>query len=692
MFSAPMLANASLNATRPSQGLAWKHTCALAILGTLLSVARQGFQFGITNNIYHIPIVLRLFDLGQFSQDPFYQSLRNFTSIVWPALSLIATPVNIAAVFLGAHLISRLLLYVGCVRCLIQMGVRSLLALSAFTLVLACGQVFTGYSMIGATGLQIDYFTHTELTYPFVLFSLLLASQRRYLWAFAINGVTFNVNAFVGVWLVVVLAILVIAEPDGLQRKLRNLALGGLVQGLISLPTIVWILRTIRDSQGAPSFDYRTFLAYYFPKHFLIQASSFPEIVQFAMVCASGAVALYLLSGLFRPWRLAFLGCVALFGAGVVLPSVSSSRLLLNLALLRIDGVVILLSLLFITVAVAPFLVKGEPWGMAVAILATLALGDWRVTAIALTLFAWEKGAISLRWTALSCAAVGGFSILSQIRSPETFQFQHMLVAMLCFLLAFLEDRVILIAVGAVVASMNFPILCAGSLVGLSAALLWREQGPRWIVASTGLSMLLQAAFGGTVLKTAVTSAIIVGCSAAFLAGRAAAGTFRARFRGRTFAIAGACLLAVFLIPWAQVAALVWVRSSRDPQAAEERAWKDVQHWASGNTPSDAVFLVPSDSEGFELGSSRQVWTDFRQGAAVMWSPAYYSLWMSRYPGVRSLKNHSDFYHYALAHNLRYYVIPRESRACDACVEEMRIYGNAYFEVYQVTPANSVRN
>ncbi|MGB6945136.1 MAG: DUF6798 domain-containing protein [Bryobacteraceae bacterium] len=662
------------------------------MLGTLLSFTRQGFHFGIINNIFHIPIVLRLFDLGQFSQDPFYQSLRNFTSIVWPALSLIATPANVAAVFLAAHLVSRLLLYFACVWALIQMGVRSILALSAFVLVLACGPVFMGYSMIGATGLQIDYFTHTELTYPLVIFSLILASRKHFSWAFAVNGVTFNVNAFVGVWLVVVLALLVIAEPDSLQRKVRNLSLGGLVQGLISLPTIVWILRTIRDSHGAPSFDYRAFLAYYFPKHFLIQASSFPEIVQFAMVCISGAVALYLLGGPARPWAIAFIGCIALFAAGVILPLVSSSRLLLNLALLRIDGVVMLMSLLFATVAASPCLRKGEKWGAAMAVLATAALGDWRLTAIALTIFAWERAAISLRGTALSCAAVGGLSILSQIGSPETFQFQHVLVAMLCFLLAFLEDRVILVALGTVVASMNFPILCAGSLVGLCATLLWREQGALWMVASTGLSMLLQAAFYGMVPKTAVTSAIIVGCSAAFLGSRAAAGTFRARFYGRFFTVAYACLLAALLIPWAQVAALVWLRSPQDPQATEDRAWGKVQQWARGNTPSDAVFLVPADSEGFELGSYRHVWTDYRQGAAVMWSPAYYSLWMNRYPGVRSLKNHSDFYHYALAHSLRYYVIPREARQCNDCVDEMQVYSNSYFEVYRVTSANSARN
>ncbi len=687
-----MLSDVSLNTTQSSEQPAWKHTCVLAALGTILSIARQGFHFGVLNNIFHLPIVLKLFNLSQFSQDPFYQSLRNFTSLVWPALSLIATPANVVAVFLAAHIISRLLLYIACIQCLIQMGVRSLLALLSFVLVLASGPAFAGYSMIGATGLQIDYFTHTELTYPFVIFALMLASQGRYSWAFAVNGVTLNVNAFVGVWLAVILASMALAEPARIQRKVRTLILGGIVQGLISLPTAAWILRTIRDSHGAPSFDYRAFLAYYFPKHFFIQASSFPEIVQFAMVCASGAMALHLLAGALRPWRVAFIGCVALFGVGAILPLVSSSRLLLNLLFLRIDGVVILLSLMFAAVAVAPYLRTGERWGMAMAVLATLALGDWRVTAITLTIFAFDRGAISCRWTTLSCVAVGGLSIVSQIGATATLQFQHVLVALLCFLLAFLEDRLILIALGAIVASVNFPILCGGSLVGLCAALLWKKSAVRWIVASAGLSMLLQAAFSGVVLKTAVSSAIVVGCSGLFLVSGDAKRAFRLRLRGTTFAVAYSSLLAALLVPAVQVSLLVWVLSRRGTLAAEGNAWKDVQHWVRGNAPSNAVFLVPSDSEGFELGSDHRVWIDWQQGAAVMWSPAYYSRWISRYPEVRRLKSHSSFYKYALAHNISYYVIPKEPSNTDICLDEMRLYSNAYFEVYRLSSPSSAGN
>lgn len=681
------MSHASVNVTRSSQGLTWKHICALAVVGVILSITRQNFHFGVLNNVFHIPIVLKLFNLEEFFQDPFYQSLRSFTSLVWPALALIATPANVAAAFLVAHIISRLLLYLACMQCLIQMGVRSFLSLAAFILVLASGPAFVGYSMISETGLQIDYFTHTELTYPFIIFSMILASQGRFLWAFAVNGVTFNVNAFVGVWLVVILAIMVVAEPASIQRKVRNLAAGGALQAIISLPTVIWILRTVQDSQAAPSFDYRTFVAYYFPKHFLIQASSFPEIVQFVLVCASGAIALHLLGGAARPWRVAFIGCLALFGVGAILPLVSSSRLLLNLLFLRIDGVIILLSLLLAAAAIAPCLCKGEPWGIGMAVLATSALGDWRATTIALIIFAAERSATSLRVAALWGAAVGLLSVVSQIGTPATFQFQHVLVAVLCFLVAFLEDRPILIALGAVVANINFPILCAGSLVGLCGALLWRQRALYWIVASAGLSAVLQAAFEGVDAKTAVTSVATVGCAAAFLLPGAWIDGFRARFGERTFAIANSFLLLALLVPLLQVAALVWA-PPRGTQAMEAQAWKDVQQWARMNTSRDAVFLVPSDSSGFELGSNRQVWIDWQQGAAVMWSPAYYSRWMGRYPEVRKLKSHSDFYQYALAHALGYYVVAKEPDPCDICRGEARIYSNDYFDVYRM-PASS---
>ena len=156
----------------------WLQLFILAALGTGLSVAAQGFLFAYRNNIYHIPVVLKLFDSAQFASDPFYQSLRNFTSLVWPGLSLITTPANIGAVFLGAHLASRILLYVTCLVFLYQAGLRKTPQLAIAVLTLAFSRAFVDYSAVGATGMQIDYFTHTELTYPLILASLMLAANR----------------------------------------------------------------------------------------------------------------------------------------------------------------------------------------------------------------------------------------------------------------------------------------------------------------------------------------------------------------------------------------------------------------------------------------------------------------------------------------------------------------------------------
>jgi hypothetical protein len=159
-------------------------------------------------------------------------------------------------------------------------------------------------------------------------------------------------------------------------------------------------------------------------------------------------------------------------------------------------------------------------------------------------------------------------------------------------------------------------------------------------------------------------------------------------------------LLVALFVPLAQVTAITWA-PDRGTKAMEDRAWKDVQQWAHMNTSRDAVFLVPFDSSGFQLGSYRQVWIDFQQGATVMWSPAFYSRWMDRYPDVRKLTSHADFYNYARAHDLRYYVVPKASTrwprmsftvtSCDIC-DEMLIYSNLYFDVYRLGPPNPAGN
>ena len=663
----------------------------LAVLGTVLSIASERFYFGVGNNVFHIPVVLKLFDLNQFSHDAFYQSLRDFASLVWLSLGLVATPANVFWIFFGAHVVSRLLLYLGCLICLYRLGLRTFRTLTISILALAVGRVFVGYSMIGATGMQIDYFTHTELTYPLILFSLLLAADGRHIQAFAVNGLTLDVNAFVGAWMAVVLLLVLLVEPAALRKKITQLLAGGTLQMLIALPIIVWILNTIREPGGTP-FDYRTFIAYYFPKHFLIQASSVQDLVLFAMTCASGGIALWLLGSAVRPWRIAFLGFIGLFGVGAILPLVTSSRLLLNLDLLRIDGVVVLLSLLFVMRVAAPIALRKD-WrvdgGVAFMILATVALGDWRLTAIGLALLAHdlnrEPGSIwaSPRLASFFCVALGAITVASQVGVAPAFQSQYMIAAAMCFIIGFLEGNVVLVSLAAVIAGVNFPILCAGAIAGLGLAIVWRLRSVLWLLACAVVSGVIQVVLGGGGVKAALAAALVISGMLAFLVRDRLGNMPRLAIHGRVAAV-GLALFS-FLLLWCagQRANFVWIELPRDPGTAEEQSWKDAQQWARLHSPKEAVFLVPPNRQGFQLGSERNVWVDWRQGAAVMWSPSFYARWMARFPEVARLKTRSDFNAYASAHGIDYYVVERKQDT-ENSPRETPVYSNPAFDIYRL--------
>jgi hypothetical protein len=104
--------------------------------------------------------------------------------------------------------------------------------------------------------------------------------------------------------------------------------------------------------------------------------------------------------------------------------------------------------------------------------------------------------------------------------------------------------------------------------------------------------------------------------------------------------------------------------------------WKAVGQWAKSNTSPTDVFLVPTwsfqgspsqdrtsedteailNSGAFEAVSDRAVWIDFRQGAAVMWSPSNYAQWHRRVAEVNSLASPTARQEYARAHGIKYLI------------------------------------
>jgi hypothetical protein len=125
--------------------------------------------------------------------------------------------------------------------------------------------------------------------------------------------------------------------------------------------------------------------------------------------------------------------------------------------------------------------------------------------------------------------------------------------------------------------------------------------------------------------------------------------------------------------------------------------WKALAQWARSNTAPSDVFLLPTwnfqgspsldrttddtdailNSGGFEAYSHRAVWIDFRQGAAVMWSPSYYELWHRRVAEVNNLTSDAAKDQYAKDHSIKYMI-----ELCHPDAARPPIFSTAHLCIY----------
>jgi len=365
---------------------------ALVLLATALSVLRTGFVFGISNNVYHVPLVLEWTALSAFADDAFYATLGKFTSVVWPLVGAVASESNAGLVFFAGHVLSRGLallaigwLLVGHFRLPVQ-GV----ALALLVCVLTPWMV--GASTLGVHGLWLSYFTHSEVTWGPFLAALGAALASRWVLAAALAGVVFSINAFVGVWLLAMLGTAFVVP--GAERPWRQVGPGALAFALTAAPALLWILRSMGG--GGVAFSYLEYIRTYYPEHFLIEAAS-PRELAIAGVSACVGVAAAVLTPRPRFWLAALGACALVFCAGAVLPYVLDHRIVFNLHMLRIEGVVHWLS---VVLAVAVLCLRlGEGRDPVVRVFAMVGL---------LSLLSTLREPMGLAFTALSLAAIAG--------------------------------------------------------------------------------------------------------------------------------------------------------------------------------------------------------------------------------------------------------------------------------------------
>jgi hypothetical protein len=91
---------------------------------------------------------------------------------------------------------------------------------------------------------------------------------------------------------------------------------------------------------------------------------------------------------------------------------------------------------------------------------------------------------------------------------------------------------------------------------------------------------------------------------------------------------------------------------------AEQRR---VAAWLKSSTPVMSKVLIPAAARrsGFEviqLLSERQVWVDWKSGAAVMWRPDVYAVWRRRMDETAALKTVDEAAAYACGRGIRYLI------------------------------------
>jgi hypothetical protein len=314
-------------------------TAAICAVVSMASLLFTGSVFGVDNHLFHLPIVHRLFNEDQFSNDAFIQSLRYYSSGIW--LLLAGAERYAGDGHLLFHILlylSRLLSFVGFVCCASLVGIRSVREVLVFCLVLCFVDILDGTSLAGHGALFVSSFGHSEVANGTILLAIYFAARAEIAIAVVFAGLTFFINAFMGVWVVLPLASVVASllwrGRIGIRRLSAQLAVGGTLSAVLAAPVLINIFSN-PDFGKAVDFNYPEFLRDYYGAHFFASASPVYGLILLLAIAIVGWLALSRLKYGEVEFKAALAGMVGLYAAGIIVPALTSSPIILNLHLLR---------------------------------------------------------------------------------------------------------------------------------------------------------------------------------------------------------------------------------------------------------------------------------------------------------------------------------------------------------------------
>lgn len=585
----------------------------IAIPFALISLWNCGFDFAINNNLIHIPYVLGLDSSPEFIKDQFYQSLKNFTSGVWPLLRLICNESNIYGVFLYSNFVSRCAAFLAILYFIRNNGLKSKIEMMFGLGLFAVTPWLRGVSVIGGHGLFINYFTHTEATWPFILTALVFLQNRELVKTGAMVGISFAINAFVGIWLMLITPIAILYDRQ--TYRVGAWVRAGAVFFLFALPIVIWIAWVLIDGKTAEPFSFMQYIRTFYPSHFLIETAKPSQLYVLLLLYVCGFLSCRFMEQS-RFWVGVQLGCLMLFVAGIPLPYLFDNKLIFNLHLLRSAGIEQFIAILLIGITGIKLLTRRVSSR-------SMMLG---ILIIAFTVFPYRSSSINITFImlALAMALVNPNSqskVAEKYRIVSIFErlFQSNYIPVLLLILWFIGTTLH--------KGISINLLIKFILLALCMAMFLDT-------ISKGLQY--KAIFGILCFIMIVSSVLSI---RERIQQKALHRTDKLHWQEFTQWVKDSDLNGIFLLPL--------------------------------NVPN--IPFHPQDT--FQLLARRIVWVDHKQGAAVMWSPSFHKQWMSRFIEMSSLTDSDQLRDYATKKGLKYFVTI-DGSGCPSDSKSLKISGN----------------
>ena len=643
----------------------------LAMLALIASAVVQlylvGFRYGESNNLFHIPLVLRLDQLPAFHDDAYYQTLGNFTSSLWWLLRQFADESLAPPTFLILHIAGRIATIIVFWWLLAKPLPEIRLRLLAL-LIATWSPSLWGTTEVGNHGLFVDYLSHTEFAWPFLLGCLACGDRGHVRSAAVLAALTFSLNAFVGIWCCVALATgLLIRRP---WPPMKSMLQAAVLFAITAAPILAWIVHAslIADVHDQ-SFSFRDYIRNYYPNHFLIEAASPSALINLAAMTATALIACRWMKWTF--WTAVIAGFSAIFLIGIPLPYLFDNRFVFNLHLLRVDGPIHMLSVPLILLAGLRHLSDtGSPRTMLSGAVMTTACitGQYLPALFALVVLHGIEARTGRAFAAIAATAV----LAALIRlDPQLFADFPDLVGVGAF------------SVAAIL--LSFHADARGTLANDCAAMACFA-ALSWL-GMTQVSM----GFGTLVQTTVILTCVLALRHAPALVGaidRIRSGLTPERLRRLTVYALSVCLVATQIVSFHREHLI------RQEISDVGRDWIEMVDWVRANPVTGPVLIPLSlDMFGskyeFQLNSRTPVWVDWPQGSAVMWSPSFHQTWRPRFESVRKLRSPEDFLNHAIRHRIPAVLLEIDGHADVACGGANEAHRNTSFVLCSLAPVAS---